>query len=52
MRRLNTTPAPIKKQKVYTVTIKTKKKSTLAPIIVEEAESKEDSDSVYRLENE
>jgi hypothetical protein len=30
---------------------KTKKKGTFTPIIIKEVESKEDSDLVYRLEN-
>ena len=51
-RRPDTTPAPVKKQKVRTAAAKTKKKSTLAPATVEEAESEEDSDSVYGSENE
>ena len=40
-----------KKQKVYIITAKTKKKSTSTPIIIKEVESKEDLDLVNRLEN-
>ena len=50
-RRPDTTPAPEKKQKVYTITIKTKKKSTFTPIIIKEVESKEDLNLVNGLEN-
>jgi hypothetical protein len=51
MKRLNTTPAPKKKQKIYITAIKTKKKSTSIPITIKEIESKEDLDLVNRLEN-
>ena len=51
MRRPNTTLAPKKKQKIYIITIKTKKKSTSISIIIKEVESKEDSDLINRLEN-
>ena len=51
MRRPNTTLAPKKKQKIYTITTKTKKKSTSIPIIIKEVESKEDSDLVNTPEN-
>ena len=51
MKRPDTTPAPEKKQKVYTTVIKTKKKSTSILITIEEIESEEDSDSVYGPEN-
>ena len=51
MRRLNTTLAPKKKQKVYTIAAKTKKKSTSIFIIIKEVESKEDLDLVSGLEN-
>jgi hypothetical protein len=50
-RRPNTTLAPKKKQKVYTMATKTKKKGTSILIIIKEVESEEDSDLVYRLEN-
>jgi hypothetical protein len=50
-RRPNTTLAPKKKQKVYTIATKTKKKGTSIPIIIEEVESEEDLDLVYRPEN-
>ena len=50
-RRPNTTLAPKKKQKVYTTATKTKKKGTSTPITIKEVESKEDSDLVYRPEN-
>jgi hypothetical protein len=48
VRRPNTTLAPKKKQKVYTIAVKTKKKSTPILVIIEEIESKEDSDLVNR----
>ena len=51
MRRSNTTLAPEKKQKVRTIAIKTKKKSTSIPVIIKEVESKEDLDLVNRPEN-
>jgi hypothetical protein len=51
VRRPNTTPAPEKKQKVYTTATKTKKKSTSTPIIIKEVESKEDLDLVNGPEN-
>jgi hypothetical protein len=51
IRRPNTTLAPKKKQKVYIITIKTKKKGTSIPIIIEEVKSEEDLDLVYRPEN-
>ena len=51
MRRPNTTLAPKKKQKVYTIAIKTKKKNTFIPIIIKEVKSEEDLDLVNRLEN-
>jgi hypothetical protein len=51
VRRPNTTLAPKKKQKVYIIATKTKKKSTSISVIVEEVESKENSDLVYRPEN-
>jgi hypothetical protein len=51
VRRPNTTLAPEKKQKVYTIATKTKKKSTFTLVIIEEVESKEDLDLVDRLEN-
>ena len=51
MRRPNTTLALKKKQKVYIIATKTKKKSTFTPIIIKEVESKEDLDLVNRLEN-
>jgi hypothetical protein len=51
VRRSNTTLAPKKKQKVYIIATKTKKKSTFIPIIIKEVESKEDLDLVNRLEN-
>ena len=50
-RRPNTTLAPKKKQKVYIIAIKTKKKSTFTPIIIKEVESKEDLDLVNGLKN-
>jgi hypothetical protein len=42
---------PKKKQKVYIIAIKTKKKSTSIPIIIKEVESKEDLDLVNRPKN-
>jgi hypothetical protein len=51
MRRPNTTPALKKKQKLYTIAIKTKKKGTSTPIIIEEVKSEEDLNLVYRPEN-
>jgi hypothetical protein len=51
-RRPNTTLAPEKKQKIYTVAAKTRKKSTPISIMVKEVESKADSNLVYRSENE
>jgi len=51
VRRPDTILAPEKKQKVRTITVKTKKKGTLIFIMIEEVESKEDSDSVYKPEN-
>jgi hypothetical protein len=51
VRRPNTTLAPKKKQKVHTIAIKTKKKSTSTPIIIKEVESKEDLDLVNRPKN-
>ena len=50
-RRPDTTLAPEKKQKVRTTAAKTKKKGTSTPVTIEEVESEEDSDSVYRPEN-
>jgi hypothetical protein len=50
-RRPDTTLAPKKKQKIYTAATKTKKKGTSTPIIIEEVESEEDLDLVYRPEN-
>jgi hypothetical protein len=50
-RRPDTTLAPKKKQKIRTTAVKTKKKGTSTPIIIEEVESKEDSDLVYGPEN-
>jgi len=40
-----------KKQKVYIIAAKTKKKSTSIPIIIKEVESEEDLDLINRLEN-
>ena len=51
MRRPNTTLAPKKKQKIYIITIKTKKKSTSISIIIKEVKSEEDLNLVNRLEN-
>jgi hypothetical protein len=51
VRRPNTTLAPEKKQKVYTIATKTKKKSTFTPITIKEVESKEDLDLVNGPEN-
>jgi hypothetical protein len=51
VRKLNTTLAPKKKQKVYTITTKTKKKSTSTPIIIKEVESKEDLNLINKLKN-
>jgi hypothetical protein len=51
VRRPDITPAPEKKQKVYTITVKTKKKSTSISVIIEEVKSEEDSDLVYGPEN-
>ena len=51
MRRPNTILAPKKKQKIYIIAIKTKKKSTFILIIIKEVESKEDLDLVNRLKN-
>jgi hypothetical protein len=51
VKRPNTTLAPKKKQKVYIIATKTKKKSTSIPIIIKEVESKEDLDLVNGLEN-
>jgi hypothetical protein len=51
VRRPNTTLVPKKKQKVYIIAIKTKKKSTSTPIIIKEVENKEDLDLVNRPEN-
>ena len=51
MRRPNTTLASKKKQKVYIIVTKTKKKSTSIPITIKEVKSKEDLDLVNRLEN-
>jgi hypothetical protein len=51
VRRPNTTLAPKKKQKIYIIAIKTKKKSTSILIIIKEVESKEDLDLVNRPEN-
>jgi hypothetical protein len=42
---------PKKKQKVYIIATKTKKKSTFIPIIIKEVESEEDLDLVNRPEN-
>ena len=42
---------PEKKQKVYIIVIKTKKKSTFTPITIKEVESEEDLDLVNGLEN-
>jgi hypothetical protein len=51
MRRPNTTLVLKKKQKIYTIATKTKKKSTSIPIIIKEVESKEDLDLINRPEN-
>jgi len=51
VRRPNTTLALKKKQKVYIIATKTKKKSTFTLIIIKEVESKEDSDLINKLEN-
>jgi hypothetical protein len=51
VRRPNTTLAPKRKQKVYIIVIKTKKKSTFTPIIIKEIESEEDLNLVNRPEN-
>jgi hypothetical protein len=51
VRRPNTTLAPKKKQKIYIIAIKTKKKSTSIFIIIKEVKSKEDLDLVNRPEN-
>ena len=40
-----------KKQKIYIIITKTKKKSTFILIIIEEIKSKKDSNSVYKPEN-
>jgi hypothetical protein len=42
---------PKKKQKVYIIAIKTKKKSTSIPIIIKEVESEEDLNLINRLKN-
>jgi hypothetical protein len=51
IRRPDITLAPKKKQKVYTIAAKTKKRGTSTPIIIKEVESEEDLDLVYRPEN-
>jgi hypothetical protein len=51
VRRPNTILMPKKKQKVYTIATKTKKKSTSTLIIIKEVKSKEDLDLVNRPEN-
>ena len=51
MKRPDITLTPEKKQKVRTIIIKTKKKSTFISVMIKEVESKEDSDSVYGPEN-
>jgi len=40
-----------KKQKIYIIITKTKKKSTFILITIEEVKSEKDSDSIYRPEN-
>ena len=51
MKRPDITLTPEKKQKVRTIIIKTKKKSTFILITIEEVKSEEDSDLVYGPEN-
>jgi hypothetical protein len=51
VKRLNITPALKKKQKVRIITIKTKKKNTFILIIIKEVKSEEDSDLIYKPEN-
>jgi hypothetical protein len=51
VKRPDTTPALEKKQKVRIITIKTKKKSTFILITIEEVKSEEDSDLIYKPEN-
>jgi len=51
VKRPDITPALKKKQKVRTITIKTKKKSTSIFIMIKEVKSEEDSDLVYGPEN-
>ena len=51
MKRPDTILTLEKKQKVYIIIIKTKKKSTSIFIIIEEVKSKEDSDLIYKPEN-
>jgi hypothetical protein len=51
VRRPDTIPALEKKQKVYIIIVKTKKKSTSILIMIKEIKSKKDLNSVYRPEN-
>ena len=51
MKKLDIILALKKKQKIYIIIIKTKKKGTLILITIEKVKSKEDSDLIYKPEN-